>query len=229
MRFAALPSARSVRSCSMSPSLTIFQNSAPSAGSVSGRLTLRTPGSSTSGPSSFLSAALRKSKTVCRPREPRNAASFSVAWARWPLRKSTPCRTRRPSMVGRPPTSRKLRTPVSSGSVDGTCCVTRAPPIRPPALLAEGPSFDDTTWVCRPMIDGDLSLVPRSRPPAARPGLRMQWLPNIGVGSVIPDRTEFGAWLISPSVNPCLRSRSSHRKVNHGPTWQTIRRVTTDQ
>lgn len=42
-----------------------------------------------------------------------------------------PCRTRRPSTVGSPPTSRKLRTPVSSGSVDGACCVTGTPPTPP--------------------------------------------------------------------------------------------------
>jgi len=30
----------------------------------------------------------------------------------------------RPSTVGRPPTSRKLRTPARSGSVGGTCCGT---------------------------------------------------------------------------------------------------------
>lgn len=69
----------------------------------------------------------------------------------------------RPSTVGRPPTSRKLRTPASSGSVDGTCCVTGAPPIGPsaPLLVArrrESPP-DDTTWVPRAMSR------PRALPP----------------------------------------------------------------
>jgi hypothetical protein len=36
-------------------------------------------------------------------------------------------------------------------------------------------------------------------------------------------------WLISPPVNPFLRSRRSHSKVNHGLLWQTIRRVTAKQ
>lgn len=82
IRSAPWPSARIARSWSRSPSRTIFQNSAPSAGSLSGRLTLRTPGRATSGPSSFWSAALRKSNTVCRPSEARKAASSAVAWAR---------------------------------------------------------------------------------------------------------------------------------------------------
>ncbi|GAB2762609.1 hypothetical protein GCM10027072_71570 [Streptomyces bullii] len=38
-----------------------------------------------------------------------------------------------------------------------------------------------------------------------------------------------GEWLMSPRVNPCLRSRRSHSKVNHVLLWQTIRRVTAKQ
>ena len=45
----------------------------------------------------------------------------------------------------------------------------------------------------------------------------------------IPGTGNLSKWLISPFVNPFLRSRKSHPKVNHGPTWQTIRRVTADQ
>ncbi len=149
IRCAARPSPSISRSVARSPSRTMVQNPAPSAGSDSGRLTVRTPGSATSGPSSLTSAELRKSKTVCSPSESRNAASVSVACARWPLRNSTPRPTCRPSTVGRPPTSRKLRTPVSSGSVDGTCgvcCVTGAPSARPPApLVGEADCADHTT------------------------------------------------------------------------------------
>ncbi|CAM5298441.1 hypothetical protein SALBM135S_05737 [Streptomyces alboniger] len=171
IRSAALPSARIERSVSRSPSRTIFQNSAPSAGSVSGRFTFRTPGSATSGPSRRWSAALRKSKTVCRPSEDRKTVSASVACARWPLRKSRPGRTRRPSAVGSPPTSRKLRTPASSGSDSsdtsdisacGTCCVTGSPRALRPASLAGECAFDDTTWVLP-------AISPAQRLPGARP------------------------------------------------------------
>ncbi|GGY07994.1 hypothetical protein GCM10010384_10760 [Streptomyces djakartensis] len=52
---------------------------------------------------------------------------------------------------------------------------------------------------------------------------------NVADGLTVPELANPWEWLISPAVNPFLRSRKSHSKVNHERLWQTIRRVTAEQ
>jgi len=109
----ALASARIDRSWSSRRPRTIFPNSVPSAGSVSGMFTFRTPAARHQAVELLVGRVAEVEDRVSPSDVRERRVLGGGVGARWPLRKSRPYRTRRPSTVGRTAHVAELRTPAS--------------------------------------------------------------------------------------------------------------------